>query len=243
MKVIPVLDVLRGEVVQAVAGERHRYKPIKSVLVNSADPLQVARAFREKLARTYLYAADLDAIMGLGDNSRVLREIKQRFNFTVMVDAGAATLDDAMKLIEQGFDYVVLGTETLHSLEALKSIMKAPIGERVIASLDIKQQRTLSKCVGLSGLKPTEAANLLYNCGVTRLILLELDRVGTLRGPNLNLLAEVCKIPFDEVFAGGGVRDKDDLWVLKKLNMSGVLVASALHTGRLTLKDLAEVEA
>jgi len=240
--VIPVLDILGGEVVHAVAGERLHYKPVKSILVDSPNPLDVARAFREKLARTSLYAADLDAITGSGDNGKVLSEIKQKFNFTMMVDAGAATLDDALKIIKQGFDYVVLGTETLHSLDALKNIMDSPIREQVIASLDVKFQRTLSRCVKLSGLEPVEAANLLYEYGVRRLILLELERVGTLRGPNFKLLENLWKIPFDKVFAGGGVRGKDDLWVLKKLNISGVLVASALHTGRLTLKDLLDVE-
>jgi len=243
LKVIPVLDILGGEVVQAVAGERHLYKPIKSILVNSPNPLDVARAFREKLARTFLYAADLDTILGSGGNSKVLGEIKQRFNFTMMVDAGAATLNDALNLIQQGFDYVVVGTETLRSLDALKDIIDSPIKERIIVSLDVKYQRTLSSCVELSGLEPLKAANLLYGYGVRRLILLELDRVGTLQGPNLNLLREACKIPFDGVFSGGGVRDKDDLWALKKLGLSGALVASALHTGRLTLKDLLEVEA
>jgi len=242
VKVIPVLDILEGEVVHAVAGDRQHYKPIKSTLVDSCNPLQVARAFREKLARTFLYAADLDAIMGSGDNSRVLREIKQRFNFTMMVDAGAATLDDTIKLVKQGFDYVVLGTETLRSLDALKSIMDSPIRERIIVSLDVKFQRTLSRCVKLSGLEPVEAANLLYEYSVKRLILLELERVGTLKGPNFKLLEKLCKMPFDEVYAGGGVRDRDDLWALRKLNISGVLVASALHAGRLTLRDLIEVE-
>jgi len=242
VKVIPVLDILGGEVVHAVAGERHLYKPIKSVLVDSSNPLSVARAYREKLARNSLYVADLDAIMGSGDNSRVLEQIKQTFNFTMIVDVGAATLDDAMRLINRGFDYVVLGTETLRSLDALKDIMKTPIGERVIASLDVKFQRALSKCIELSGLEPVEAAKLLYEYGVRRLIFLELDRVGTLKGPNFKLLENLCRMPFDEVFVGGGVRDKDDLWALKKLNVSGVLVASALHTGRLTLKDLLDVE-
>ncbi len=242
VKVIPVLDILGGEVVHAVAGERQHYKPIKSTLVDSSNPLQVARAFREKLARTFLYAADLDAIMGSGDNNELLRQIKQRFNFTMIVDAGAATFDDAIKLVKQGFDYVVLGTETLCSLDALKSIMDSPIRERIIVSLDVKLQRTLSRCIELSGLEPVEAANLLHEYGVRRLILLELDRVGTLKGPNFKLLEKMCRMPFDEVFAGGGVRDRDDLWALKKLNIRGVLVASALHTGRLTLGDLIEVE-
>lgn len=242
VKVIPVLDILRGEVVQAVAGERHSYKPIKSLLLDSSNPLYMARAFKEVLARTALYAADLDAIMGSGDNSGVLREIKQTLNFTMMVDAGVESLEDAEKAVKQGFDYVVLGTESLPSLSMLKKIVDSPIRHRVIASLDIKFQRTLSRCIELSGLEPLVAADLLYRNGVRRLILLELDRVGTLRGPNLRLLEDVCRIPFDEVFAAGGIRNKDDLWSLKKMNISGVLVASALHTGSLTRKDLLDVE-
>lgn len=242
MKIIPVIDILCSRVVHAVAGERHLYRPIKSTLVDKDDPLEVARAFKERLRRDTLYVADLDAIMGSGNNIEVVKRVRQTLNLKVMIDAGVSSFNEAEKIIKQGFDYVVLGTETLQELNELKEIVGSAFGERVIASLDIKLQKTVSKCGRLKGLNPVEAAKTLHQLGVERLIVLELDKVGTLQGPNLELLREVCKTPFEEVLVGGGVRGKEDLVKLATLNVKGVLVATALHNGSLKLEDLLEVE-
>ncbi len=243
MKIIPVIDILRGVVVHAVAGERSLYKPVKSVLVDTPDPIKVAAAFKEALRRDTLYVADLDAIAGLGENTDVVKRLKQSLSLTIMVDAGACSLAEVKKAIREGFDYVVVGTETLRRLGELKEILESPFKNKVVASLDIKAQSTLSRCGELKGLEPIEAAKTLRRAGVGRLIVLELDRVGTLQGPNIKLLEAVCKTPFEEVLAGGGVRSRGDLLALKALNISGVLVASALHSGGLTLDDLLALEA
>ncbi|MEM1995229.1 MAG: HisA/HisF-related TIM barrel protein [Nitrososphaerales archaeon] len=242
MKVIPVIDILDGKVVHAVAGERSRYQPIKSAVVNTHDPVEVARAFKERLKRDTIYVADLDAIIGLGENIDLVKRIKHSLSLTVMLDGGVSSFAEANRIIQQGFDYLVLGIETLQRLDELKQMIKSPFAERVITSLDVKAQKTLSECEELRGLDPIDAANILYQIGVKKLILLELDRVGTLKGPNFKLLEELCSTPFKEVLVGGGVRNKQDLLKLKELNINGVLVASALHNGALKLEDLLDVE-
>lgn len=62
MEIIPVIDILNGVVVHGVRGEREKYEPIKSVLCNSSDPLEVANVFKE-LGFKSLYVADLDSIL------------------------------------------------------------------------------------------------------------------------------------------------------------------------------------
>lgn len=237
-----MLDIMAGRVVHAVAGERHLYKPVKSLLVHTSDPFEVAAAFKEKLRRNVLYVADLDSITGSGENTDVVKRIKQVLNLTVMVDAGAGNLVEAEKILQQGFDFVVVGTETLEELDELRKILHSPSGDKVITSLDIRAHRTLSNCGELKGLEPMEAAETLYHIGVRRLIVIDLDRVGTLQGPNFKLLEAVRKLPF-EVFVGGGVRSRYDLLELKALGVRGVLVASALHDGSLVLEDLLDAEA
>ena len=68
MRLIPVMDLLDGRVVQAIKGEREQYKPVKSVLCDTSEPVDVARAFRDQLGLSEIYIADLDAIMGRGSH-------------------------------------------------------------------------------------------------------------------------------------------------------------------------------
>ncbi|MFN3622279.1 MAG: HisA/HisF-related TIM barrel protein, partial [Nitrososphaerales archaeon] len=220
----------------------HNYKPVRSTLVNTHDPLDVATTFKVKLKRDTIYVADLDAITGSGENTDLVMRIKHALNLIVMLDGGAGNFADVKKIIQQGFDYVVLGTETLQRLDELKKTLESPFAERVITSLDVKAQKTISECRELKGLDPIEAAKILHQIGVKRVILLELDRVGTLQGPDFKLLEDVRMIPFEEVLIGGGARNKQDLLTLRKLNVNGVLVASALHNGSLKLEDLLNVE-
>mgnify|MGYP003694498083 CR=1 FL=1 len=94
MRVVPVLDLKGGVAVHAIRGERHAYAPVQSVLSPSAEPVALARAFRERLGSDACYVADLDAITGAGDHGPVVRAIAE-LGLAVWLDAGVATADDA----------------------------------------------------------------------------------------------------------------------------------------------------
>src|SRR5262245_49329953 len=111
-RLIPVIDVLGGIVVRAVAGKRDRYRPLVSQLTGSNFPVTVAEALREHAGTAELYLADLDAIMGKAP-ALPLYQILARRGFQLWVDAGIRTAAAATALVESGVAVPVAGLETL----------------------------------------------------------------------------------------------------------------------------------
>ena len=236
LKVIPVIDILNGLVVHAVLGKRQEYQPLQSILCKSVDPLEVAGAFKA-LGFSELYIADLDAIIHGSVNFQVFKLIATETGLKLMVDAGVADLETAKKLPEYGVSKVVVGTETLQSKSFVGEAVRLLGSERVIVSLDLKGDKVLVKS-GFDGCK--ESMGLLREfkeMGVSEVIVLDLARVGSDEGVNVDFLKKALKED-GEVYVGGGVRDIKDLVELKDLGVSGVLVATALHSGKISIEEL-----
>src|SRR5579862_1653459 len=124
MRIIPVLDLMQGQVVRGIAGRREEYKPLVSPLAASADPLVVARAFRDHFDLSELYVADLDAIAGALPAISTFT-ILQADGFTLMVDAGLRQAEDATELLASGVAGIVAGLESLSGPEALADLLKS----------------------------------------------------------------------------------------------------------------------
>jgi phosphoribosylformimino-5-aminoimidazole carboxamide ribotide isomerase len=237
LKVVPVIDVLGGVAVHAVRGRRSEYQPLKSVLCTSAKPLDVALAFKA-LGFSELYIADLDAIMGGHPNFSILKQIADTTGLSLMVDAGIADLERAEKLLKSHVSKVIIGTETLPSISFVGEAVKSLGKEQVVVSLDLKGEKVISG-VELGNLgNPLDVLREIQEIGVEQIILLDLARVGSGEGVNMSLLIEILKNRKVRVLVGGGVRDITDLVELRNMGVFGVLVATALHSGKITLAEL-----
>ena len=237
MKIIPVIDVLDGIAVHAVRGERRHYRPLRSVLCSSVDPLDMALTF-ESLGFDSLYLADLDAILGKSTNFALYQQIKTKTNLDLMVDAGIAELTKAEKLLKTGVSKIVIGTETLLSLDFVNQAVEFFGENRVVVSIDLKRGKVMSVSENIKSMNPIPLAQTLEKIGVSQIILLDLDRVGTERGANVEVLKEVLKKTKVRVLVGGGIRSLQDLEELRNLGVSGALVATALHNGKLRVDEL-----
>ena len=122
MKTIPVIDVLNCIAVHAIRGQRKRYQPLRSMLCRSLDPLDIALTF-SSLGFKNLYLADLDAILGKSANFSLYRQISTKTNLELMVDAGIADITKAEKVLEAGVTKIVIGSETLRSLDFLNQLI------------------------------------------------------------------------------------------------------------------------
>jgi len=237
MKVIPVIDVLKGVAVHGVRGERDRYQPLRSILCESADPLNIASAF-ESLGFTGLYLADLDAILGKSANFNVYRQIMTETGLDLMVDAGIANFVRAEEVLATEVSKIVVGSETLETLEFLSQAVKAFGEDRVVVSIDLKKGKVLSASEVIASLDAVSFAQELGKIGVAQIILLELDRVGTEQGINWALLRTILEKTRVDVLVGGGIRSLQELEELRKLGVSGALVATILHNGKLPVDEL-----
>lgn len=239
MRIIPVIDLKDGLAVHAVKGERHAYQPVKSALVENADPLALANAFREKLGLVEAYIADLDAILYQRAQDEALARLAQNSQMNLMVDAGIHSAHGVSKLLTSGVDKVIIGSETMTSWDELREIRTSIPEERLVFSLDMRAGEILSRCPEISALSPLEAIQLLYESGWQEMILLDLARVGTQTGIDSSLVAAVRqKYPELKLLVGGGIRNYGELLNLKNSGVNGVLVGTILHHGLLDREQI-----
>jgi phosphoribosylformimino-5-aminoimidazole carboxamide ribotide isomerase len=237
MRIVPVLDLKDGVVVRAVAGRRKAYRPIQSRLTKSCRPADVARAFRDKFGFRELYLADLDAIAGRPPALAVYSQIQQ-LGLALWVDAGITDHLSAVALVGEGIQNIVAGLETIPSPGVLEEIVETLGSRRVIFSLDLKDGLPLGNLAGWQRPEAWSIAMQAIKSGVRRIIVLDLARVGTGKGFGSEILCQRLshELPTVEIIAGGGVSDEEALRRLQGYGISAVLVASALHDGRIHSK-------
>ncbi len=237
MKVIPVVDVLNSKVVHAIRGKRQEYQPIRSILTQSVEPLEVAKAFKNH-GFGALYIADLDAIIECSMSFQLLTRIFDATGLELIVDAGVTSLERAEKLLDNGVSKLIIGTETLTKKEFVAEAIRHFGKNRVVISLDLRGDKVLVQS-GYDGC--TDVMCLLGEfeaMGVSEVIVLDLAKVGTGEGVDTAFLKQVLETFNFKVYVGGGVRDIHDLVELENLGVSGALIATALHTGKITTRQL-----
>ena len=237
MKVIPVIDVLNKIVVHAVRGIRNEYQPLQSVLTKSVEPSVVALTFKN-IGFSDLYVADLDAIIDCSTDFNILKDISVETGIKLMVDAGVTSFERAQKLFDSGVSKLIIGTETLQTKSFVSDAVRLFGSERVVVSFDLKGNKVLAK-LGLDECgDPFCLLRQFKEMGVSQMIVLDLLRVGSGEGVNVDFLKNVIAEVDIDVYIGGGVRDINDLVELKNLGVAGALVATGLHTGNISVEQL-----
>jgi phosphoribosylformimino-5-aminoimidazole carboxamide ribotide isomerase len=232
--ILPVVDLMAGQAVRGIGGRRDEYGP----LIPESDPLAVARGFRERFGLWTVYLADLDAIAGSLPNLSLYQSLNAD-GFSLWVDAGVRKTPDAGPLVRAGVSRVIAGSETLTGPDVLVELVRTLSAKRVVFSLDLKAGRPLVN--GEWGtIDPLAIAARAVDAGIASLLILDLTRVGVGDGLGTDALCRECRRlwPKLELIAGGGVRGPSDLADLASIGVNHVLVASALHDGRLSRHDV-----
>ena len=226
MTLIPVIDLLNGQVVRGVRGDRKAYRPIESALCASSDPVTVARILVDHCAARQLYVADLDALMGGQAQCDVLRELLVALDgIELWVDAGFVDADAASALRAQLAPLSqrivpVFASESLRSRAALVECRDRFGAAGAVLSLDWRDGQRLDPagCWDAMALWPQ------------RVIVMTLERVGSGAGPDLETMAQLHReAPATTLVGAGGVRSADDLARGREAGAGAWLVASALH--------------
>jgi phosphoribosylformimino-5-aminoimidazole carboxamide ribotide isomerase len=156
----------------------------------------------------------------------------------LMVDAGIDDLKKAESVLESHVSKVIIGTETLPSASLVAEAVGLFGSEKIMVSLDLMGDRVISG-FELGALKdPVALLRKFQEAGVSQIIVLDLARVGSGEGVNTPFLKKVLRNSKAKVFVGGGVRDIKDLVELKDLGFFGVLLATALHSGKISPERL-----
>jgi len=228
MDVIPVIDVQHGIAVRAARGRRAEYRPLKTPLAAGNDPVAVALGFRSLYPFPLLYVADLDGIEGRGRNEALPRRLATALpGVDLWIDDGSSACDAAARLVAEPNTTMVIGSEGLNDVGA--AALRDIPADRYVLSLDFKDDCFMGPP---SVLREAED-------WPERMIVMTLARVGSQEGPDLDRIANVvARAGGRRVCAAGGVRDWSDVEALRATGAAGVLVATALHTGKITAGDL-----
>ena len=224
-RIIPVIDVMGGLVVHASGGERDRYRPLIGPLVRSSEPAAILASYLDLFPFQEVYVADLDAIMGRGDNLGLVHGLVSDFPaLTFWVDAGRRgfTLNEA-RIVP------VLGTETGISRPELARLVADPPAK--ILCLDFREGTFLG-CMEILAASENWPGTIM---------LMDLRLIGAKDGPPLQLASAVIPTTTrnrHDVFLGGGVRDPADLDNILAAGFRGALVATALFNGSISASDL-----
>jgi len=237
MKVIPVLDILNGKIVHARGGKRNQYQPLKSSLFLSSYPLDAVNTF-EKMGFNELYLADLDSIINNHTNFSLLEKIGYNSKIKLMVDAGVSNKELASQLFIKNVKKVIIGTETLTSIKFLKEAINFFGKNRIIVSLDLIDDRILHKFNFKKQHKPIHFLHTLEIFGVSEIIVLDLNRVGSEKGFNNQLIKKILEKTNFDVIIGGGIRDISDLNKLRELGAYGALIGTSLYSNAINVSDL-----
>ena len=251
--VVPVLDLMIGQIVLAIAGNRDAYRPVNSRLTHSSRPLDVAQAIFNQTGCDCLYLADIDSFAGANLNWMVYNELLNR-GFGLWVDADWMTKNQFDQILER-IDHpeklkVIVSSETMSNpgqFDRFTDLIEMKI--QPIFSLDKKGNSVITQPGALSRTPPLELVRMAYDRGVRDLIVLDLDSVGTMNGVAREMdglfpmIQEIHSELNDlRLISGGGVRDASDVQALLDIGCQHVLVASAIHACRLTPDDVAYLQ-
>jgi phosphoribosylformimino-5-aminoimidazole carboxamide ribotide isomerase len=141
------------KVVHAVRGERNNYMPVKSILAEGCDPLEIANALTKVTGSDQVYIADLAAILNRGSNRGLFPHLKSQ-GISLKVDAGVSDAGSALTIKRAGADRIIIGTETISDIDQLSEIIWQIDPDELVLSIDVKKGMVLSKADGLKGVEP-----------------------------------------------------------------------------------------
>lgn len=233
MHIIPVIDLLDGQVVHAKHGERQRYQPIASKLTKSSKASDIVKAFLDLYPFQTLYIADLNAIQ-FKQADKHLETIEalrlQNPDIAIWLDAGISDLQQ-FNLYHSLNIMPVLGTESFSTLQQYQ-VLKDHL-QSFVLSIDINQDGHIGP-----------DALLEPSYWPDDVIIMTLSNVGSFNGVDLNTLQKYQHIaPQKNIYAAGGVRQIADLHKLASAKLQGALIASALHQKTISSDDLQQLMA
>jgi len=231
LELLPAVDVKDGRAVRLVQGEL-------AAETAYGNPLEVALEFQSAGAE-WLHLVDLDAAFGRGENTAQLADVVGKLDIKVELSGGIRDDESLARALATGCTRVNLGTAALENPDWTAKVI-ALHGDRIAVGLDVRGHVLAARGWTKEGGDLFETIERLERDGCVRYVVTDVTKDGTLQGPNLTLLKEVCAATKKPVVASGGISSLDDIRALVALNNSGVegaIVGKALYAGAFTLQE------
>jgi len=231
LTLLPAVDVAGGQAVRLVQGAA-------GTETGYGDPMEAALAWQQAGA-DWIHLVDLDAAFGRGSNADLLRDVAGRLDLNVELSGGIRDDESLAAALATGCTRVNIGTAALENPGWVRSVIDRH-GDQVAVGLDVRGTRLAARGWTSEGGDLYETLDRLNTDGCARYVVTDVTKDGTLRGPNLDLLREVCARTDRPVVASGGVSSLADLQAiagLAPLGVEGAIVGKALYAGAFTLEE------
>jgi phosphoribosyl isomerase A len=240
LELLPAVDVKDGRAVRLVQGEL-------SAETAYGNPLEVALEFQAAGAE-WLHLVDLDAAFGRGENSALLAEVVGALDIKVELSGGIRDDQSLERALATGCRRINLGTAALENPEWTSRVI-AEHGDKIAVGLDVRGHVLAARGWTQEGGDLFETIERLERDGCQRYVVTDVTKDGTLQGPNLTLLREVCAVTKSPVVASGGISSLEDIAALVSLHaispesvgVEGAIVGKALYAGAFTLQQALEL--
>jgi phosphoribosylanthranilate isomerase len=234
LTLLPAVDVADGQAVRLVQGEA-------GTETGYGDPMEAALAW-QRAGADWIHLVDLDAAFGRGSNAELLGQVVRRLDLKVELSGGIRDDASLAAALATGCTRVNIGTAALENPDWVRSVI-ARHGDQIAVGLDVRGTRLAARGWTSEGGDLYETLDRLDADGCARYVVTDVTKDGTLRGPNLDLLRDVCARTKSPVVASGGVSSLADLQAIAGLVPLGVdsaIVGKALYAGAFTLEEALE---
>ncbi len=231
LTLLPAVDVSDGQAVRLVQGEA-------GTETSYGAPLEAALAW-QRAGAEWIHLVDLDAAFGRGSNRELLAEVTGKLDVKVELSGGIRDDESLEAALATGCARVNIGTAALEDPDWCRKII-ATHGDKIAVGLDVRGTTLAARGWTRDGGDLWEVLARLEEDGCPRYVVTDVTKDGTLRGPNTELLREVCAKTDKPVIASGGVSSLDDLRALAALvpeGVEGAIVGKALYAGAFTLEE------
>jgi phosphoribosyl isomerase A len=230
---LPAVDVADGQAVRLVQGEA-------GTETSYGAPREAALKWQEDGAE-WIHLVDLDAAFGKGSNAELLAAVVGELDVKVELSGGIRDDESLARALSTGCARVNLGTAALENPEWCAKVC-AEHGEKIAVGLDVKisggRHRLAARGWTQDGGDLWETLARMDRDGVSRYVVTDVSKDGTLQGPNVELLKQVAAKTPAPVIASGGISEIKDLVALAETGViEGSIVGKALYAGRFTLPE------
>lgn len=235
MIILPAIDIRGGNAVRLYQGDYNK----EEIVAN--DIMDTARTFQRKGAE-FIHLVDLDGAKdGIGINHDIIIKIAKEVDIPVEVGGGIRDMKTIDHLISNGVKRVILGTVAMENKELVKEAVKK-YKDGIAVGIDCKDGYACGRgWLTESKLHYIDFAKEMEGYGVDNIIVTDISRDGTLTGPNVEMLKELKENVSIKITASGGIKDIEDIKVLKDIDVYGAITGKAIYANTLSLEEAIRV--
>lgn len=235
MVIFPAIDIKDGACVRLYKGEMSSAEKVADSHVETAKAFKAAGA-------QWIHMVDLNgAVDGKRINTHIFTEVASTSGLNVEVGGGIRTLDDVEFYLSRGIKRVIIGSAAVKNPQFVKDACEK-YGEKIVVGIDARNGMAASEgWVQTSDISYVELAKKMEQFGVKYIIFTDIDRDGMLSGPNVEQLVNLNNAVSCNIVASGGIKDIEDIKILKSEGIYGAILGRSIYKGTIDLKRAVEL--